>query len=174
MQDQVILVDADGSPIGSAEKMAAHREGRLHRAFSVFILNAAGQMLLQQRASDKYHSGGLWSNACCSHPRPGESVLDAAHRRLQEELGVDCPLDEVFRFTYRAALDNDLTEHEYDHVLIGTCDAQPAPNPQEVAGWRWVDLPELLHDIHHNPQRYTVWFKIVLERVVGYLENDKR
>ncbi len=166
--DQVILVDRDDNPIGVGEKTATHQRGTLHRAFSIFIFNPAGHMLLQQRAHHKYHSGGLWSNACCSHPRPGEETQKAAHRRLQEEMGFDCPLEEVFQFIYRAELDNDLIEHEYDHVLVGVYDGQVTPNPNEVAAYQWVEVEALQRDVQTHPDRYTVWFKQVLDRVVAH------
>ncbi len=173
MGDQVILVDGDDRETGVGDKMAVHREGALHRAFSVFVFDSQGLMLLQRRAEAKYHSGGLWSNACCSHPRPGESTLAAAHRRLQEEMGFDCPLEEAFSFTYRVRLDNDLFEHEFDHVLVGTFDGEPVPNSEEVAGWRWVDVEELERDVRENPKRYTHWFRIVLSRVVDWLRAER-
>lgn len=168
---QVILVDHDDNPIGVGDKAATHQQGQLHRAFSVFVFNSAGQMLLQRRARHKYHSGGLWTNACCSHPRPGEATQAAAHRRLQEEMGFDCELEEVFQFTYRAELDNDLIEHEYDHVFVGAYDGDPIPNPAEVADWKWVDVETLLQGAETNPDRYTYWFKLILDRLVSQLQS---
>lgn len=137
--------------------MAVHRQGLLHRAFSIFVLNDRGELLLQQRAWHKYHSGGLWTNTCCSHPRPQEPTLSAGHRRLQEEMGFDCALQPLFNFIYRAELDHDLIEHEYDHVLIGFYNDSPTPNPDEVCAWRWVDMGELSIDLGKNPHHYTYW-----------------
>ena len=151
MSEQVILVNENDQEIGSREKMAAHRDGELHRAFSVFVFNGEGQMLLQRRAEAKYHSGGLWTNTCCSHPRPGESTEAAAHRRLQEEMGFDCDLEEVFQFTYYAKLDNELFEHEYDHVFVGTFEGTPTPNPAEVSAYKWIGVEELKRDVQENP-----------------------
>ncbi|OGU03022.1 MAG: isopentenyl-diphosphate delta-isomerase [Gemmatimonadetes bacterium RBG_16_66_8] len=161
--ERVILVDPDDREIDTAEKIAAHREGRLHRAFSVFLEDAAGRVLLQRRAEGKYHSGGLWSNTCCGHPRPGEETRDAAQRRLSEEMGVAPALAPVFTFTYRAELASGLTEHEVDHVFLGRLDGEPRPDPQEVAEWRWVGIPELLADLEANPGRYTAWLRPALE-----------
>jgi len=164
--NDVILVDENDHEIGTMEKHEAHRQGKLHRAFSVFIFHPDGRMLLQRRALDKYHSAGLWSNACCSHPRPGEELLNAAHRRLREEMGFDAELKEVHAFMYRAEFDNGMTEHEYDHVLIGKCDALPKPNPKEAADWIWISVPELQAAIRKHPDRYTYWLKAVLDDVL--------
>ncbi len=166
MQEKVILVDERDVEIGLEEKMKAHEQALLHRAFSVFIFNLQGEMLLQQRAMSKYHSGGLWTNACCSHPRPHEPVERAAHRRLQEEMGFDCPLHHSFHFIYRAELDRGLTEHELDHVFIGTYHGIISPDPGEVAGYRWMNLDVLKADVMKNPQQYTVWFRIALQEVL--------
>ena len=171
--DEVILVDENDNPIGISEKIEAHQAGKLHRAFSIFIFNASGQMLLQKRASGKYHSGGLWSNACCSHPNPGESTEAAAHRRLKEELGFDCPLAEVHQFVYRADLDSGLCEHEYDHVLIGSSDAEPVVNPAEVDDWKWIDLAALREDLQRNPADYTYWLRVSLDDLLAKLGNWK-
>ena len=171
MAESVILVDEQGRAIGVGEKMATHVDGDLHRAFSVFVFNSEGQMLLQQRAEDKYHSGGQWSNTCCSHPRPGEGTAEAVHRRLQEEMGFDTEVEEAFRFTYRAELDNDLSEHEYDHVFVGRFDGNPEPDPGEVAAWHWVDVDEMIRDMREHPDRYTYWFRLVVERVVAWYES---
>lgn len=160
-----MLVDASGKGIGTMDKMAAHLAGRLHRAFSVFIFNSKGQLLLQQRALDKYHSGGEWTNTCCSHPRLGEPVLDAANRRLQEEMGMRSELTELFQFTYEHPFDNGLTEHEYDHVFIGMSDEAPIPNPAEVAATRYVDVEELTNDMATHPDNYTAWLKICFDKV---------
>jgi len=165
MDEQLILIDEHDREIGVGEKMATHREGKLHRAFSVIILNAKGEMLLQKRAASKYHSGGLWSNACCGHPRPGEPTAQAGRRRLQEEMGFDCELHEVFAFAYRAQLDGGLVENECDHVLVGHCDNPPiAPDPDEVGDWRWMLPDALREDMQANPDAYTYWFKDLMAR----------
>ena len=161
-----MIVNNRGQALGTMDKMAAHRSGTLHRAFSVFIFNGKGQLLLQQRAFDKYHSGGLWTNTCCSHPRLGEMTLDAAHRRLQEEMGMDCELTELFQFSYRHEFDNGLIEHEYDHVFMGITDELPLPDPAEVASFRYMDNVLLGFEISENPDEFTAWFKICLEKVL--------
>ena len=166
-QERVVLVDEYNRPLGTEAKMRAHRAGQLHRALSVFVLNRAGEMLLQRRAASKYHSAGLWSNTCCSHPRPGESPEFAAHRRLTEEMGFDCPLRAVFTFTYRRAFDNGLVEHEYDHVFVGRFDGTPAPASSEVAEWKWVGVDEVVADVAARPERYTAWFGAALEGLLG-------
>jgi isopentenyl-diphosphate Delta-isomerase len=168
--EQVILVDEKDNAIGLMEKMEAHEKGVLHRAFSVFIFNNKHQMLLQQRAIGKYHSGGLWTNACCSHPRSGETTEEAAHRRLQEEMGFDCELKKAFHFIYKKELDNNLTEHELDHVFIGTFNGTPSINSDEVESYKFVALPELIQDVQENENNYTEWFKICLEQVVKHQE----
>jgi isopentenyl-diphosphate delta-isomerase len=147
------------------EKMQAHREGKLHRAFSVFIFDTAGRLLLQRRAEGKYHSPGLWTNTCCSHPRPGETTEKAASRRLQEEMGIRCELKQVFSFTYNAAVENGLTEHEYDHVFFGTCNDTPQINEEEVSEWKYESLEQIGFDLQKNPDRYTVWFRIIFANV---------
>ena len=172
MDDQVILVDENDREIGIEEKIKAHQAANLHRAFSIFIFDSEGKMLIQQRAFAKYHSPGLWTNACCSHPRPGESVMTAAHRRLQEEMGFECELHEKFNFIYRAEFDNGLTEHEFDHVLFGIFDGVPKPNMREVASYRWINIDELEKDVAANGDAYTVWFKIALRQVLN-LNQDQ-
>ena len=166
MQEHVILVDHTGREIGTQEKMQAHREGRLHSAFSIFVFNAVGELLLQRRAQTKYHSGGLWTNTCCSHPRPGESYYGAARRRLNEEMGFDCELTALFSFIYHIQLDNSLFEHELDYVFVGHYNGQPTPNPNEVDDWKWINISTLQQDVRENPEHYTHWFKLTLERVV--------
>ena len=161
--EEVILVDENDNQIGTEEKIKAHREGRLHRAFSVFIFSSGGTLLLQQRAKNKYHCPGLWSNSVCSHPHPGETVERAAHRRLKEELGFDCDLKEVFSFTYRTKFENGLYEHEFDHVLIGKYDGDVRPNPEEVAGFKWISLKKLIQDIELNPDEHTYWLRKILK-----------
>ncbi len=168
MSDYVVLVDAQDRPLGTEEKLQAHLDARLHRAFSVFVFNTRGEMMLQQRAHQKYHSAGLWSNTCCSHPRPGETVEAAAHRRLQEELGFDCPIERLFGFTYKVALEKGLYEHEYDHVLIGEFDGTPVLNSDEVVDWKWMDPEDVMRDVERRPEQYTHWFKHVLQRTLAH------
>ncbi len=174
-ENHVVLVDEHDRPVGSAEKLAAHRHGgRLHRAFSVFLFNSAGHLLLQRRSASKYHFGGLWTNACCSHPGAGSEVVDAARRRLREELGIDVPLRELFSFVYRAEDPvSGLTEHEFDHVLVGRFDGDPTPNPDEVGDWKWVDPADLAADVSARPDDYTPWFKLVLERVLRHFRAGR-
>lgn len=160
--EQVILVDEADRELGSDDKLAAHRSGRLHRAFSVFVFDLRGNLLLQQRAEGKYHSAGLWSNTCCGHPRPGEATPDAAHRRLGEEMGFDCPLTPAFSFVYRAELAGGLIEHELDHVLTGRHASPPEPDPTEVSEWRRAPVAALLRDLEVNPHRYTAWLNPAL------------
>ena len=166
--DHVILVDENDRSLGSAPKLAAHLDGgRLHRAFSVFVFNSAGRMLLQRRAAGKYHFGGLWTNACCSHPREGPTLVESARARLRHEFGFDVPLDELFSFVYRAHDPaSGLTEHEFDHVLVGRFDGEPSPNPDEIDAWEWVDRDQLTSEVRRHPERYTPWFRIVLEKVL--------
>ena len=165
--DRVILVDEHDNPVGEAEKMQAHREGLLHRAFSVFLFDQEGNMLLQRRALSKYHSPGLWSNTCCSHPAPGEDILAAGNRRLKEELGIEnAVLQHRFAFTYRVNFPDGLIEHEYDHVFTGTYQGDPVPNPDEVMDWKWIRIDELKTDILINPERYTYWIKEAVGRVI--------
>ena len=165
--EQVILVDEADREIGSMEKVAAHKNGGTrHRAFSVFVFDEQGRWLLQQRAAGKYHFAGLWTNACCSHPRPGETTEAAAHRRLVEELGFDCPLTEHFSFEYQAVSPTgDLAEHEIDHVFTGMYAGEMKPNPDEVGAVRWVAPDELAVELQQYPERFTPWFKIASERV---------
>ena len=157
----VILVDENDNPVGTMPKMEAHEKAMLHRAFSVFILNANDEVLLQQRANDKYHSAGLWTNTCCSHPHPGEDTLGAARRRLKEEMGMEADLQFVFKFMYKAPFDNLLSEHEIDHVFIGKTDQLPVINPEEVASYKYMKPEEIKLDMEQNPQSYTVWFRII-------------
>jgi isopentenyl-diphosphate delta-isomerase len=168
---QVILVDENDQPLGTEDKLMAHQNGgRLHRAFSIFVFNSAGQMLLQRRSRHKYHFGGLWTNACCSHPRPGESLEQGARTRLNNEFGFEVPLKESFSFTYRATdAASGLTEHEFDHVLIGRFDGQPRPNPDEIDEWKWVTPNHLREDVQRHPQDYTPWFQLCLEQVLRRL-----
>ena len=171
MKEFVVLVDQDDQKLGLMEKQQAHVAGLLHRAFSVFVFNSKGELMIQQRAASKYHSPTLWTNTCCSHPRDNETYEQAAHRRLEEEMGFDCELEYKFNFIYKAHLENDLIEHELDHVFIGTFDNEPKLNPDEVMAYRWVELDDLKKDMEKNPQNYTAWFKIIFEHYVSYIEE---
>jgi len=166
-EEKVILVDKNDEEIGAEEKIKAHHEGKLHRAFSIFVFNSKGQLLLQRRAKMKYHSGSLWTNTCCSHPRLGEPLEQATHRRLKEEMGFDCELKEIFSFTYKAKLDNNLFENEYDHVFIGKFDGEPIPNTEEVDEWKWVNLKELKKDIQKNPDNYSYWLRASIDKIIS-------
>lgn len=165
MEENVILVDEKDNEIGLMAKTEAHKKALLHRAISVFIFNSNGEWLLQRRALTKYHSGGLWTNACCTHPLPNESNIDAANRRLKEEMGMHCSLKELFSFTYKETLDNELTEHELDYVFIGITDLMPVINTDEVAEFKYIKYDSLILDIRNNPSHYTVWFMKIIERV---------
>jgi isopentenyl-diphosphate Delta-isomerase len=162
MLEEVILVDSEDQAIGRMGKMEAHEKGLLHRAFSILIFNEKGEMLLQQRAAEKYHSPGLWTNACCSHPRPNESNLDAAYRRLKEEMGMQTSMEEIFKFTYRAELEDGLIEHEIDHVFYGISNENPNINLDEVMDYKWIDFLELQNHIALYPEKYTAWFNLLL------------
>ncbi|MFH1657366.1 MAG: isopentenyl-diphosphate Delta-isomerase [bacterium] len=157
----IILVDENDKKIGEGEKMEVHLSGKLHRAFSIIIFNNRGEMMLQQRASTKYHSPSLWTNACCSHPKPNETIMAAAQRRLKEEMGFECELKEIFSFVYKAKIE-DLTEYEFDHVLLGIFNGEPKPNKEEADSWRWMGVKEMAEDVIKNPEKYTAWFKIIL------------
>jgi isopentenyl-diphosphate Delta-isomerase len=163
-EEFVILVDEQDRELGVMEKMEAHQKGVLHRALSVLIFNSKGEMLLQKRAESKYHSGGLWTNTCCSHPRPSESISDAATRRLREEMGIELKLNHAGSFIYKAKLDQGLTEHELDHVFTGVFDGKPIINKHEVADWKYVSVGSLMMDITTHPTQYTEWFKIILNK----------
>lgn len=170
-EEKVILVDENDQQIGLMSKLEAHQKGLLHRAFSVFILNDKGELMLQQRALNKYHSPGLWTNTCCSHQREGESTIVAGRRRLEEEMGFDVPLEKSVSFIYKAPFDNGLTEHEYDHVLLGSYNKAPLINEEEVASWKWMAIEEINNDIHNNPETYTAWFKIIFDKFYAYLKQ---
>ena len=161
--EYVILVDVNDQEIGKMEKQEAHEKGLLHRAFSVFVFNEKKELLLQQRALTKYHSAGLWTNTCCSHPRVGETIEQAAHRRLMEEMGFDCELTTKSSFIYKASFENGLTEHEFDHILVGVFNGEINFNPTEVKNFKWITLDELASDLRQNNQNYTAWFKIIFE-----------
>jgi len=170
-EEKVLLVDTQDRVLGTMPKLEAHHKGVLHRAFSVFILNRQNALLLQQRAWDKYHSPGLWTNTCCSHQREGEDSLAAGKRRLQEEMGLEAPLTPLFTFIYKAPFDNGLTEHELDHVLLGYSEQSPNPNPQEVADWQWMPLEEVQQKLTEQPEQFTVWFKIIFERFYAHIKQ---
>lgn len=172
-EEKVILVDINDEPIGLMEKIAAHEQALLHRAFSVFILNDNNEIMLQQRAASKYHSPLLWTNTCCSHQRPGETNLQAGKRRLQEEMGFETDLTEIFNFIYKAPFDNGLTEHELDHVMIGKYNGEPNINTDEVESWKWMSIDAIKTDMVENPEYYTAWFKIIFEEFNHYIENHK-
>lgn len=171
MRNSVILVDENDRKIGEAEKMAVHRNGSLHRAFSIFVFNSDGKTLLQKRAKAKYHSASLWSNTCCSHPKPGEVLEDAVKRRLLEEMGFECEPVKVFSFKYKIEFDSKLIEHEYDHVFVGYFDGNPVPNRNEVEAWKWVDIDAILSDLRNSPEKYTFWFKIAFQRLLPQLKQ---
>lgn len=174
MIEEVILVDENDNPIGTMPKLEAHLEGKLHRAFSVFIFNSAGELLLQQRALDKYHSAGKWTNTCCSHPRPAELTDDAAKRRLKEEMGMECELKPVFSFSYRAEVENGLVENEYDHVYFGSTDTLPIPNPEEVADFKYMSMEALELSLKDHKEVYTEWLKICFEQVMAQYRKNFR
>jgi isopentenyl-diphosphate delta-isomerase len=165
---EVILVNEKDAPTGVLEKMEAHEKGLLHRAFSIFIFNSRGEMLLQQRALNKYHSGGLWTNACCSHPLPGEVTLIAAQRRLQEEMGFNVPLEKVFDFIYKCEFDNGLTEHEFDHVWAGEYDGGVLFNQEEVMDVCYKRMQELGESLITHPQKYTAWFHLAFPKIENW------
>lgn len=169
--EEVILVDTNDSEIGKMEKMQAHIEGRLHRAFSIFVFNSKGELLLQQREKGKYHSGGLWTNTCCSHPRVGEDINEAVHRRLKEEMGFDCDLSEKKTFLYHAKFDNNLIEHELDHIFIGYYNGVPIPNKEEVENWKWISTKDLKKELEAEPDKFTYWFKFSIEDVLAIIEE---
>lgn len=165
----VILVDENDNPVGYMEKIEAHKNAMLHRAISVFLINSEEEWILQKRSLDKYHSKGLWTNACCTHPAPGESELDSANRRLMEEMGISCRLVKLFSFVYKEKLDADLTEHEFDHVFLGLSDRDPVINVSEVDEWKKISFDELHLDIQENPDNYSFWFKEIYQKVNSHI-----
>lgn len=171
IEEKVILVDTNDEPLGLMDKMAAHEQALLHRAFSVFVLNDKNEVMLQQRASHKYHSPLLWTNTCCSHQRAGESNIQAGKRRLDEEMGFKTELKELFHFIYKAPFDNGLTEHELDHVMIGYSNKEPNINKEEVESWKWMKIEDIKNDMQVHPEIYTVWFKIIFDKFYHYLES---
>tara|TARA_B110000902_G_C14230533_1_gene558680 strand:- start:587 stop:1105 length:519 start_codon:yes stop_codon:yes gene_type:complete len=171
MEELVVLVDEKNNQIGLMPKIEAHEKALLHRAFSVFVFNKKGELMLQQRAASKYHSPLLWTNTCCSHQREGEGNLEAGKRRLQEEMGFTTDLKEVFSFIYKAPFDNGLTEHELDHVLIGSFDDAPNINKEEVENYKWMPMEDVKKDIEENPSIYTEWFKIIFKESYQKIAN---
>jgi len=168
--EEIILVDENDNEIGAGEKLKVHQDGKLHRAFSIFVFNSNGKLLLQKRSKSKYHTASLWANTCCSHLRPDQDIEKEVKRRLMEEMGINCDLKEVFSFIYKANV-GDLIEYEFDHVFAGRFDGNPKPNKDEVEDWKWVDIDELEKDIDKNPEKYVPWLKIALEK---YLELKKQ
>ncbi len=160
--EHVILVDEFDNALGTMEKLEAHQKGKLHRAFSILLFNSKGEILLQKRAITKYHSGGLWTNTCCSHPLPGESMAEATRRKLIQEMGIDLEPEFAYKFMYKTNLDDKLIEHEYDHVFIGNYDYEPLINDEEVEDWKFIDLNSLRSDIAKHPEAYTYWFKLII------------
>ena len=164
--EHVILVDSKDNPIGTMEKHKAHRKGLLHRAFSILLFNSEGKIMVQQRAPTKYHSGGLWSNTCCSHPRSGEPMVSAAKRRLKEEMGIEAELYPLYSFIYKYEFTPELVEHEFDHVFYGETDATPHLNENEASAWRWLSWEELKQDLKLEEQKYTFWFREIINRII--------
>ncbi|TRO65395.1 isopentenyl-diphosphate Delta-isomerase [Christiangramia sabulilitoris] len=170
-EEKVILVNEKDEQIGLMEKIEAHEKALLHRAFSVFVFNDKNELMIQQRALSKYHSPGLWTNTCCSHQREGETNIAAGKRRLQEEMGFTTDLKDTISFIYKAPFDNGLTEHEFDHILVGYFEGTPDLNPDEVAAWKWVDMEDLKKDMKRNPHIYTEWFKIIFDKYYSHIEQ---
>lgn len=173
--EELILVDVHDNPIGFETKLKAHENGgKLHRAFSIFVFDGVGRMLLQRRAKKKYHFGGLWTNACCGHPRKGENLQEAAHARLRQEFGFSTEAEEVFSFVYRASdAKSGLTEYEFDHVFCGEFDGEPRANPDEIDDWQWMGLADLLADLETNAHAYTPWFRIAVHQVIEHLSGSR-
>lgn len=172
MEEFVVLIDREDQPIGRMEKQQAHHAGLLHRAFSVFVFNSKGELLIHQRAAEKYHSPKLWTNTCCSHPRENENYEQAAHRRLKEEMGFDCEIEEKFHFIYKTELEPGLFEHELDRVFVGFYEGEMNLNPEEVMDAKWISIEDLKKDMGHNPDNYTVWFKIIFAEYLSKLKNE--
>ena len=170
-EEQVILVNEKDEQIGLMPKMEAHEKALLHRAFSVFVFNDQNQLMIQQRAMGKYHSPGLWTNTCCSHQREGESNIEAGRRRLREEMGFTTELKDTISFIYKAPFDNGLTEHEFDHILVGHYNGEPILNPEEAHAYKWIGLEELKKDMSKNPQTYTEWFKIIFDKYYKHIQQ---
>lgn len=170
-KEKVILVNEKDEQIGLMEKIEAHEKALLHRAFSVFVFNDKNELMIQQRAHSKYHSPGLWTNTCCSHQREGETNIEAGKRRLQEEMGFKTDLKDTISFIYKAPFDNGLTEHEFDHILVGNFEGQPDLNPDEVAAWKWMSLEDIQKDMQENPDIYTEWFKIIFDKYYSHIQS---
>jgi len=170
MSEEVILVDSDNNEIGTMEKMEAHRKGELHRAFSIFVFNKKAEMLIHQRADEKYHCGGLWTNAVCSHPRPGEVQVEALNRKMRQEMGFYTVTEKAFDYHYRAELENGLIEHEYDEVYVAKYDGDFDPNPAEVQAYRFASIDQIRAEIAQNPELFTPWFKLLFERTVLHIK----
>lgn len=168
MEERVLLVDSENISVGTMGKMEAHQKGLLHRAFSIYLFNAKNELLLQKRAKIKYHSGGLWTNTCCGHPRPQEEITSAAKRRLMEEMGIESSLTELTQLTYKTTLENGLIEHEYLHVFVGSYNGALVPNPLEVEEWKWQNPEVILRDLETHPSAYTKWFNIVFPTLKPY------
>lgn len=172
MEEMLILVDNEDNSIGSAGKLSVHQQGLLHRAFSIFIFDNKGRLLLQRRALSKYHSAGLWTNSCCGHPRWGEGTQAAACRRLQEEMGFATGLKKVSSFTYHAEVPGNLIEHEFDHIFVGVFDGEPQVNSDEAEDWQWIDIHQLIHQVKLHPENFTAWFKVIINNIsVNELEG---
>ena len=171
-EEKVILVTPKDEPIGMMPKMEAHEKAVLHRAFSVFVINSKNELMLQQRAFEKYHSPGLWTNTCCSHQRSQEGNIEAGTRRLKEEMGFETDLEYLFNFIYKAPFDNGLTEHELDHVMLGRYENKPKINPKEVASWKWMHIDKIHVDLINNTENYTTWFAIIFERFYNHLKEQ--
>ena len=170
-EEKVILVNEKDEQIGLMPKMEAHEKALLHRAFSVFVFNEKNELMIQQRAHEKYHSPGLWTNTCCSHQREGETNVEAGKRRLQEEMGFSTDLEDTISFIYKAPFDNGLTEHEFDHILVGNFFGEPSLNPEEANDWKWVALEDLRQDMNKNPDIYTEWFKIIFDKYYQHISR---
>ncbi len=174
MKETIVLVDSDDKPIGFEEKDKCHSgDGKLHRAFSIFVFNDKKQLLIQKRSKEKMLWGGFWANTCCSHPRKGEKMEEAVHRRLEEEFGFDCELKESFDFIYKAKFKNIGSEHELDHVFVGFHNGRVKANPKEVAEWKWIDRDELRRDLKNNPDKYAPWFTLSIDEVLKYVEEKR-
>ncbi|MBL6447992.1 isopentenyl-diphosphate Delta-isomerase [Fulvivirga sp. 29W222] len=170
--EEVVLVDSQDREIGRMEKLEAHKKGLLHRAFSILIFNSRGELLIHKRDVNKYHSGGLWTNTCCSHPRPSEPLHEAAKRRLMEEMGIDLQPEYLYKFIYKTPLDNQLIEHELDHIFTGIFDGKPVINRDEVEDWKYIDLKSLKADMEINADNYTHWFKIIIDNITPHIKLE--
>lgn len=171
LREDVILVDEKDQQIGTMEKLEAHEKGVLHRAFSIFLFNKKGEMLLQKRAMEKYHTPGLWTNTCCSHPRTNETIDEALQRKLKQEMGITCEVQKAFQFLYKSELESGLIEHELDHVYYGYFDESPNPNPEEVSDWKYSSITDIREEFKNHPEQYTPWFKIIFERMTKYAKS---